>query len=230
MKYGLIGAMDEEVTFFHEHLKDTSVTRYAGITFYEGRFQGKQVVLCKCGVGKVNAAICTQVLIDRYAVKTILFTGVAGALAPDLEVGDVVVSVECMQHDMDVSPLGYPRGIIPYQELSIFPADKQLVQVALEVGEERFHRRIKSGRILSGDQFVANRDTVENLHREMNGICAEMEGASVAQVCAMNGIPYIVIRSMSDKADGSAPDNYAAFTQKAAKNSYQMIEGLLGRL
>ncbi|MEO3947567.1 5'-methylthioadenosine/adenosylhomocysteine nucleosidase [Gorillibacterium sp. CAU 1737] len=228
--FGLIGAMDEEITFFHEHLKEPVISRYAGITFYEGRFQGQQVVLCKCGVGKVNAAICTQVLIDRYAVQAILFTGVAGALAPELEVGDVVVSVECMQHDMDVTPLGYARGIIPYQDLSLFPADERLVQLALEVGEERFQGRIKSGRILSGDQFVASREVVERLYREMKGICAEMEGASVAQVCAMNEIPYVVIRSMSDKADGSAPDNYTAFTQKAAKNSYLMIEGLLEKL
>lgn len=229
-KLGLIGAMAEEIERFHQDMTDVRSTQYAGIDFYEGNFLGMAVVLCKSGVGKVNAAVCTQLLIDRFLVEAVIFTGVAGALHPSLTIGDLVISSECMQHDMDVTALGFDRGVIPYQELSVFPADETLLQLAMECGNELEGRAVVSGRILSGDQFIADRERVAELYEHMQGVCTEMEGAAVAQVCTMNRIPYVVIRSMSDKADGSAHMNFAEFTQLASDNSYGIVEKLVSRL
>jgi len=184
----------------------------------------------KSGVGKVNAAVCTQILIDAFAVDAIIFTGVAGALDPTLDIGDIVVSLDAMHHDMDATALGFPRGTIPFHPASVFAADPALVRIALESGRELYRERIVTGRVLSGDQFVADRETVRRLHEELQGTCTEMEGAAVAQVCAMNGIPFVIVRSMSDKADGSAHINFQQFTAWASERSYRLIERMLQKL
>ncbi|HUC93372.1 MAG TPA: 5'-methylthioadenosine/adenosylhomocysteine nucleosidase [Paenibacillus sp.] len=229
-KIGIMGAMTEEIELLHRHVDAKHKRSKAGIDYVEGTLHGKQVVFCKSGVGKVNAAVCTQVLIDQ-GVDCVLFTGVAGALDPELEVGDIVISTSCMQHDMDVTPLGFPRGVIPFQDRpSDFAADRALVEMAVQAAETLYPGNYRTGKILSGDQFIASRDTVRFLREEMHGTCAEMEGAALAQVCAMNGVPYVVIRSMSDKADGGAPDSFEAFTVRAANRSYAMIEEMLKRM
>lgn len=229
-KIGLIGAMAEEIERIEERLTNEKVSEKAGIRFMEGVFCGKSVVLCRSGVGKVNAAVCTQLLIDQFGVDAIIFTGVAGALDPALDIGDIVISSDCMQHDMDASALGFPRGTIPFADTSVFPADQALVKLAVQAGERQESGRIVCGRVLSGDQFIADRDTVKLLHEQLGGTCTEMEGSAVAQVCAMNGIPYVVIRSMSDKADGSAHVNFAEFTVKAADRSYSIVERMVSSL
>ncbi|MFD0869775.1 5'-methylthioadenosine/S-adenosylhomocysteine nucleosidase [Chlamydia abortus] len=229
-KLGLIGAMEEEIERFHGGMENVVTEERAGIRFASGQFAGMPVVVCKSGVGKVNAAVCTQILIDRYEVDAVVFTGVAGAVNPALNIGDIVVSTECIQHDVDVTALGFERGIIPYQDNSIYQADEKLRQLALDCANELFPGRTVSGRILSGDQFIADRSLVRELHETMDGACTEMEGASVAQVCEMNKIPFVVIRSMSDKADGSAHVNFTEFTRLAADHSYQIVEKLVSRL
>lgn len=229
-KIGLIGAMLEEIELIEAKLENLQVTEKAGIRFMEGSIHGKQVVLCKSGVGKVNAAVCTQVLIDRFGVDAIVFTGVAGALDPALNIGDIVISTDCQQHDVDASPLGFPRGTIPFAEHSVFPADSKLVDIAMVASGIGFEGRAVKGRVLSGDQFIASRDTVKLLHEELQGACTEMEGAAVAQVCTMNSIPFVVIRSMSDKADGSAHVNFAEFTQLAARHSSSIVEEMMKRV
>lgn len=229
-KIGVIGAMKEEIEQFLQHMEQVKVTEKARIQFREGLFHGKPIVLCKSGVGKVNAAVTTQVLIDTYGVDAIVFTGVAGAVDPELNVGDIVISSESMQHDMDVTALGFPIGTIPYEETSVFVADESLRQLAANASEELFPGHVKVGRVLSGDQFIASRDTVSEFYTELQGTCTEMEGASVAQVCAMNGIPHVIIRSMSDKADGSAHVNFAEFTIQASENSYRIVEHMLKQL
>ncbi|WP_409341124.1 5'-methylthioadenosine/adenosylhomocysteine nucleosidase [Paenibacillus sp. MBLB4367] len=226
-KLGLIGAMKEEIELFHEHMEGVREVKHAGITFFEGMFFGQSVVVCKSGVGKVNAAVCTQLLADRFQVDAVIFTGVAGALDPALTIGDIVVSTECMQHDVDVTALGFPRGIIPYQETSVYAAADDLRMLAAAASNKLFAGRAKEGRILSGDQFMADREAVKQLHDQLGGVCVEMEGAAVAQVCAMNEIPYVVIRSMSDKADGSAHVNFAEFTVQASENSYRIVEEIV---
>ncbi|MFC5453156.1 5'-methylthioadenosine/adenosylhomocysteine nucleosidase [Paenibacillus aestuarii] len=229
-KIALIGAMNEEIELLLSHMQDVKETVKAGITFREGQYFGKNVVVCRTGVGKVNAAVTTQILIDHFAVQAVIFTGVAGALDPELNIGDIVVSRECLQHDMDVTALGFKRGVIPYEAKSVFEADAQLVEAAMASGERLFSGKMKKGVVLSGDQFVASRELVAQLHQELGGTCVEMEGASVAQVCSMNGIPYVVIRSMSDKADGSAHVNFAEFTVQASENSYKMVEDMVKHL
>ncbi|CAH1207062.1 5'-methylthioadenosine/S-adenosylhomocysteine nucleosidase [Paenibacillus plantiphilus] len=225
-RVGIIGAMAEEIELLHEYVEKSNVFVKAGITYVEGTLHGREVVFCRSGVGKVNAAVCTQVLIDA-GVDCVLFTGVAGALDPKLNIGDIVISTSCLQHDMDCSPLGYARGQIPFQETSEFLADPKLVELAFKACNLLFPDRHMKGKILSGDQFVASRDVVRQLHEELNGTCTEMEGAALAQVCAMNDIPYVVIRSMSDKADGSAHVNFAEFTAVASVNSHRIIDEMI---
>ncbi|WP_020615399.1 5'-methylthioadenosine/adenosylhomocysteine nucleosidase [Paenibacillus daejeonensis] len=229
MKIGIIGAMNEEIELLHKAVKQERTIEKAGIQLHEGQLGGKTIVYGKSGVGKVNAAVCTQVLIDQ-GVDCVLFTGVAGALDPELEIGDIVISTSALQHDMDVRPLGFARGVIPFQEQSDFQADEQLVSIAEAAGAKLFPGRYRKGKVLSGDQFIASRETVKELHEEMGGVCTEMEGAALAQVCAMNGIPYVVIRSISDKADGSAHVNFPEFTVQAADNSFRIIEDMVERL
>jgi adenosylhomocysteine nucleosidase len=226
-KIGLIGAMAEEIERIEERLDNETVTEKAGITFREGLFYGKPVVLCKSGVGKVNAAVCTQILLDRFGVDAIIFTGVAGALDPSLDIGDIVISTDCQQHDMDASPLGFARGTIPFAETSVFPADPALVALAAEASASLAQGHTVQGRVLSGDQFIADRDTVKLLHEQLGGACTEMEGSAVAQVCAMNGTPFVIIRSMSDKADGSAHVNFSEFAVQSADRSYRIVEHMV---
>jgi adenosylhomocysteine nucleosidase len=226
----IIGAMAEEISLLLDHMENVTTSTAAGIDYHEGQLRGKRVVAVKSGVGKVNAAICTQILIDRYAARKVIFTGVAGALDPSLAIGDIVVSSECMYHDMDVTALGFPLGTIPFESRSVFPSDAELAKLAMDSGAGWFDGRIVQGRILSGDQFVADRGVVRKLREELNGACTEMEGAAVAHVCAMNEVEHVIIRSMSDRADGSAPDNFRQFTERAAANSYRIVEGILDRL
>ncbi|MHA7963682.1 5'-methylthioadenosine/adenosylhomocysteine nucleosidase [Paenibacillus sp. CAU 1782] len=225
-KIGIIGAMEEEIELLHQQVEKASHFVKAGISYYEGLFHGKEVIFCKSGVGKVNAAVCTQVMLDAGATS-VLFTGVAGALDPVLNIGDIVISSSCIQHDVDVTPLGFKRGEIPYQARSEFMADRKLVKLAQDAGDRLFPGRCLVGKVLSGDQFIASRTIVDELYSSFGGACAEMEGAAVAQVCDMNETPYVVIRSMSDKADGSAHVNFAEFTLQASENSFLMIQELV---
>lgn len=228
-RIGIIGAMAEEIELLHQNVKNIKEKTQASVTYYEGTLHGVDVVYCKSGVGKVNAAICTQVLLS-FDVDCVLFTGVAGALDPSLNVGDIVISSSAMQHDVDVSPLGLAKGIIPFQEVSDFPADDALIELAKSAGDALFPDRTLVGRVVSGDQFIANVDKVKELYEQFGGVCAEMEGAAVAQVCAANDIPFIVIRSMSDKADGSADVTYTEFVVTAANNSYAMIDRIVSTI
>jgi adenosylhomocysteine nucleosidase len=227
---GIIGAMDQEIELYKQGLQDRSKTRKAGITFYTGKFQNREIVLCKSGVGKVNASVCTQILIDLFQVKQVIFTGVAGALNPSLSIGDIVVSSDCQQHDMDVTALGFERGEIPFSSQSVFKADEGLVKLAVDASKEIVEGKTMVGRILSGDQFIADRNSVKTLHDEFGGDCTEMEGAAVAQVCAMNEIPFVIVRSMSDQADGSAHVNFAQFTQLASERSFEIVQRMLAAM
>ncbi|MGG4456003.1 5'-methylthioadenosine/adenosylhomocysteine nucleosidase [Brevibacillus porteri] len=228
MRYGIIGAMDEEIALYLEAMQETTTATKAGITYYTGKMEGKDVVLCKSGVGKVNAAVTTQILIDSFQVERVIFTGVAGAVHPELNIGDIVVSTDCIQHDIDVTPLGFEPGQIPFTDQWTWQADAGLMQQAIDAGKElEAGVQVVSGRILSGDQFVANREKVQWLYEQFAAHCTEMEGASVGQVCAMNGVPFVVVRSMSDKADGSAHVNFVEFTKLASQRSYAIVRNML---
>ncbi|WP_078555517.1 5'-methylthioadenosine/adenosylhomocysteine nucleosidase [Bacillus alkalicellulosilyticus] len=230
MKIGIIGAMDEEIALLKEEMIISHEVVYAQITFYEGTYQGRNIVLCKSGVGKVNASITTQLLIDKFLVDNIIFTGVAGALDPDLNVGDVVISTSAMQHDIDASPLGFKKGEIPmFHRSSEFIADEQLVTLA-EKAAAVIKGKTKRGKILSGDQFIADHHLVLSLHEQFQGTCVEMEGAAVAQVAALNEIPFVIIRSISDKANHEAQMSFEEFTVLASTQSHAMVKHIVSQL
>ncbi|MFC0187849.1 5'-methylthioadenosine/adenosylhomocysteine nucleosidase [Fictibacillus aquaticus] len=233
MRIGVIGAMDEEIAFMKEKLDVYGESTQAKIKFYEGTYENKEVVLCKSGVGKVNAAVTTQLLIDRFKVTHIIFTGVAGALHPQLEVGDIVISTSLMQHDIDASALSphFKQGTIPmFEHESEFNASKELVLLAEKAAEQLNGPKVRKGKILSGDQFIADRSIVEKYHAAFSGDCIEMEGSAVAQTCFLNDVPFVVIRSISDKANGEAPASFTEFTKLAAERSSFMAESIIKTL
>ena len=226
-KIAIIGAMVEEIEQFLQLMTIAKHSTHAGIEMIAGQIEGQEVVVCKSGVGKVNAALCTQILISEFAVDAVIMTGVAGAIDLRLNIGDLVISSDCMQHDMDVTELGFGRGIIPFAEHSIFPANEQLVEAALGAAKHEGDALTLHGRILSGDQFIADPQVVSLMREQLNGCCTEMEGAAVAQVCFLNQIPFVIIRSISDRADGSAHANFSEFTSLAAARSSRLVHRIL---
>jgi adenosylhomocysteine nucleosidase len=231
LKIAVIGAMEEEIKLMREHLHIADEREIAKITFYEGSFEGSNVILCKCGVGKVNAAITTQILIDHYSVDAIIFTGVAGALAPELNIGDIVISTSAMYHDIDASALGFAKGTIPmFDHPSDFQADNTLVSIAEKAAGELEHISVSKGRILSGDQFIADAELVKQFESQFGGKCIEMEGAAIAHTAYLNDIPFVIIRSISDKANGEANVNFIEFTKMASEHSSFIVQSMLKKL
>ncbi|WP_337959647.1 5'-methylthioadenosine/adenosylhomocysteine nucleosidase [Anaerobacillus arseniciselenatis] len=228
MKIGIIGAMDEEIKLLKENIEVKEEVVKATITFYVGQLHGKEVVVCKSGVGKVNAAITTQLLINDFSVTNILFTGVAGAVDPKLNIGDIVISKNALQHDLDASALGFKKGEVPmFNYPSLFPADEALVQLAEKGAKKLDNINVVKGTILSGDQFIADHEKVAQLGELFGGSCVEMEGAAVAHVAMLNKIPFVIIRSMSDKANGEANVNFTEFTKLASERSFSIVHSIV---
>ena len=230
-KIGIIGAMDEEIGILRNEMKTKEVKTIADIDFYEGTIENKEVVLVRCGIGKVNAAICTQILISIFDVKTVINIGVAGAIKDTLNILDIVVSTDVQQHDFDVTGFGYKLGQIPGMKKYIFPADEVLIEKALSASKEVLtDNKAVKGKIISGDIFVSNIELKQNLLKNFNGYCAEMEGAAIGHTCYVNNIPFVVIRTMSDKADGSAHYNFKKFVYQAANYSKDIVKIMLGKM
>ncbi|ONI47362.1 5'-methylthioadenosine/S-adenosylhomocysteine nucleosidase, partial [Candidatus Epulonipiscioides saccharophilum] len=189
------------------------------------------IVLVKSGIGKVNAAICAQILIDIFNVDCIINSGVAGALHPDLEIGDVVISSDTVQHDMDTSAFGDPRGTIPRMSNSYFEADKKLVDIAREASKKLLaENKVYVGRVASGDQFISSIEQKTDIYQTFKAYCAEMEGAAIAHTCYLNQVPFVILRAISDKADGSAEVNFVSFTNLAAKNATMIVSEIIKHL
>lgn len=228
---GVIGAMDEEILSLKEKMEIVATKNAVGLTFYIGRFEGKNLVLVKSGIGKVNAAICAQAMIDLYGVDYIIMMGVAGALNEELRVGDIVISTDAVQHDMDTSVLGDPIGTIPRMAESYFKADEELVRLALLSAEEvAKDYRVMTGRIASGDQFICTKEAKAKIRKTVKGDCAEMEGAAVAHACWLNRIPFLIIRAISDTAEEAADISFEEFCVLAAKRSSAIVECMLQKL
>ena len=218
-KLGIIGAMTIEVEALKEQMTDMSTTQKAGMTFYEGKLENLPVVLVVCGVGKVNAALCVQVLCDLFAVTHIVNTGVAGSLCAQLDIGDFVISEKAMYHDFDCSVINpnYKVGQVPGLSVHAFPADKEMVQLAFDAAQQVHSGHARVGTVASGDQFVSNKEQKEKIIANTGAICTEMEGTAIAHAAWKNGVPFVVIRAISDKADDSAQMDYPTFEAIAAK-------------
>lgn len=230
MTIAIIGAMNEEIAYFQRAMTNFTEERKGYHTFYYGTWKNVDIVMAKSGIGKVNAAMTVQKMIDHYHVKKIIFTGVAGATNPILEIGDVVVSTSCQQHDLDASALGFKKGTIPmYEGTSDFLADNQLVETAYTAAKSVLKKgqKVYRGKVVSGDQFIADQKQVKMLHETFDSDCVEMEGAAVAQVAHFNEIPFVVIRSISDKANGDASKNFEIFMKDAAKTSSIIVENMM---
>ncbi|UBV43390.1 5'-methylthioadenosine/adenosylhomocysteine nucleosidase [Deinococcus taeanensis] len=224
----IIGAMDEEIELLLADLHSREDLAFPGVTLHRGTLGGVPVLLTKGGIGKVNAAMTTTYLLMQGATR-VIFTGVAGGVHPELQVGDIVVSTDCVQHDVDVTALGYAAGTVP-GETPTWPADPTLREAALTAAREVPGVRVLDGRVASGDQFIASSEGVQRLWTTFGAACAEMEGAAVAQVCAKAGVPFVVIRSVSDTADHDAQVDYREFMPRVARHAKQVVRGMLAQL
>ncbi len=224
---GIIGSMDVEIEQYLKSSEPKKTTDWNGITFHEVSLFGKNAVIVKSGVGKVFAAMVCERLIDEFNPRAVIFTGVAGALNPDLEIGDVVLSKTCIQHDVDVQALGFLRGAIPYTELREFKADEKLLEIARNT--KLRDNKVIAGRILTGDQFITKKEMSEHkyLTDELHGDAIEMEGGSIAQVCTVDKVPFIIVRTVSDRVDGTAASDFNKFLPVVASNSFSVVKNIL---
>ena len=223
----IIGAMDEEVGVFKSHLESVNQDEWHEFVFYKGKLWGREVVLVKCGIGKVFAAMVTQHLLDTYLPQSVIFTGVAGGLNPRYKIGDVVIAKDTIQHDLEVSVMGYERGQVPGSSYKEFVCDEDLVKRALKADLPK--GKIYLGSILSGDQFISesHRPEFGYLTQELRGDAVEMEGAAVGQVCTVNKVPFVIVRTISDQANGEAPEDYKKFLPKVVNNSTAVVKQIL---
>lgn len=225
---GIIGAMEEEVAILKEKMSDVTVLEKAGMEFYKGTLGGHPAVVVRSGIGKVNAGICTQILADLFQVEAVINTGVAGSLKAEINIGDIVLSTDTMQHDVDAREFGYPLGQIPRMDTLTFQADEALRAAALKVCREvNPEIQVFEGRVASGDQFVADKETKDKIIANTQAYCTEMEGAAIGQAAYLNKIPYLVIRAISDKADDSAHVDYPTFEREAIRHTVNLVENMM---
>ena len=228
MTIGIIGAMEEEVAVLKESMDVEKVVEHASMQFYKGILCGEKVVVVRSGIGKVNAAVCAQVLVDKFNIDILINTGIAGSLDSAIDIGDMVISTDLIEHDMDASIFGDPVGQIPRMDTFSFPADPELVKKAVQANTEA-NPDIKTftGRIVSGDQFVSSSEVKDKLVNLFDAKCTEMEGAAIAHVAYLNKISCVIIRAISDKADNSATMDYPTFEKQAIKHSVKLVRNLL---
>ncbi len=221
MALAIMSAMAEEIEHYLDTCTVDDTRERAGLTIHEGRYCGHELAMVKAGVGKVNAAMCTQVMIDDFDVDAVICTGSAGALHDDLDIGDVVIAEDCVQHDVKVDFLGLPTGQIPFSDLRFFSASNELVRRACEV--DLPGHSIRTGRVCTGDTFIQDEALRTKIREDLEGDCVEMEGAAVGQVCTLNDVPFLLVRAISDRADGSSDVDFQDFLHEAAQSSAQIV-------
>ncbi len=230
-RIAIIGAMDSEIKILLSQMKDVKKEEKASIAFYKGKLENKDVVVFKSGIGKVNAAMGTTIAMEEYNVNKIIFTGVAGATNNNLNITDVVISDYLVQHDYDTTVFGTKKGAVPGSVDTKFSADENLIKIAKNSAEKVLGKnKVYIGTIATGDQFIADKTTVQSLETTFGAWAVEMEGASVAHVANLYRVPVVVIRSISDKADGSAHMNYSDFVTIAADNSAKIVMDMLTQI
>ncbi len=228
-KYGIIGAMESEVRALCNELVNHETVEYAGLSFSTGFLKGKEVVIVKSGIGKVNAALCAQALILKFSVTKIINTGIAGAFAKGLEVFDFVVSTAAVYHDFDTTAFGYKPGQVPGLP-ETFPADEALADTAVTAfGKTEFAKKHKvvKGIVASGDQFISDSAAKRTIQANFDPACVEMEGCAIAQACYLNKVPFVIVRCMSDMADESVEQTYSFNEDVCAAASACLVKKMM---
>lgn len=198
------------------------------MVFCKGKLCGKDVVVVRSGIGKVNAGICAQILVDRFQADMLINTGIAGSLDARIDIGDMVISTDALHHDMDATIFGDAIGQIPRMDTLAFPADEELVRKAAKANEKANPDiRTFTGKVASGDQFISSREAKEKIVENFHPLCVEMEGAGIAQAAYLNKVSYVIIRAISDKADNSATMDYPTFERQAIAHSVRLMKELL---
>ena len=225
-KLGIIGAMQVEVETLLGCMGEKEAREIAGSVFYEGILEGLPVVVVQCGVGKVNAAICAQILCSCYGVTHLVNTGSAGSLCAELDIGDLVVSRDAMYHDFDCGGFGYPIGKVPGMDTVAFPGNEAMITLAYAAAEAVNPGHTRIGRVASGDQFICDKQVKDRIIANTQALCTEMEGAAIAQTAYRNGVPFVILRAISDKADNSAEMDYPTFETIAAHRCAQVTTAM----
>ena len=228
---GIIGAMEEEISNLKSHMQVEEVQTIAGMSFFKGAVKGIELVLVRSGIGKVNAAICTQILASVYGVDTVINTGIAGSLNADIDIGDIVVSTSLVQYDVDARNFGYKLGEIPRMNIVEFPADKYLIDKTQSVFDSlNLGIKLYKGMVATGDKFVSEDSLKAEIISNFHAYCVEMEGAAIAQTAMLNNMACVVIRAISDKADNSANVDYRSFEARAIENMSKISLALVDSL
>ncbi|MCR5670255.1 MAG: 5'-methylthioadenosine/adenosylhomocysteine nucleosidase [Butyrivibrio sp.] len=228
MKIGIIGAMEVEVETLKSKMQVKNIVKKASMEFYEGSIGGTDVVVVRSGICKVNAGICVQILSDIFNVTHVINTGVAGSLDARINIGDIVLSTDAVYHDVDATVFGYKKGEVPQLGTPAFTADKELREKAKKaISVAAPDVNVFEGRVCSGDQFISSSEIKDSIKRDFDGMCTEMEGAAIAQGCFLNNLPFLIIRAISDKADGSDIMDYPEFEKKAAADCANLVLEML---
>ena len=229
-KLGIIGAMAVEVELLKEKMENLTVTNHAGMEFFDGKLEGLDAVVVQCGVGKVNAAMCAQILCSVFGVTHLVNTGIAGSLCAELDIGDLVVSKDAMYHDFDCVHFGYEMGRVPGMDVVAFPADETMIGYACAAAEAVHPGHSKIGRVASGDLFVAEKSAKNRIIEKTGALCTEMEGAAIAQTAYRNKVPFVILRAISDKADDSAEMDYPTFEALSARRCAEVTVNMANQL
>jgi len=229
---GIIGALAIEVEGLQAKMEIADIITIGGMVFYTGEIAGKKVVIARCGVGKVNAAMCAQAMIISFPVTAVINLGAAGAIDNALNIGDVVVATELVHHDVNAGSFGYKPGELPGMQMHTLPADIKLADLAMKAYGTTLEggAKVHHGLIATGDQFIEDAEAKKWILDEFAALCVEMEGAAIAQVCYLNKIPFAAIRAISDKADGSAQATFEEFVVQAAENSTKVVMQMMGEI
>lgn len=227
---GIIGAMDDEVNGLKALIVNPEIKTRASMDFHFGEINNKKVVVVKCGVGKVNAAICTQILIDEYDVSAIINTGAAGSLENKINIGDIVIGDEAIQHDMDSVDFGFPLGQVPFIDTLSFKGDDNLANLAMKCcADAGLDVKVFRGLVVSGDEFVAKKERKDWIKSNFDALCTEMEGAAIAQCAYLNKVPFLILRAISDKADDSASMDFPSFAKMASERNIKILADMIAQ-
>jgi adenosylhomocysteine/aminodeoxyfutalosine nucleosidase len=225
MKIAIMGAMAEEIEPLLEYFEDYKSESVAGNTYYTTKYKGLDLVIAYSKIGKVFASLTASTMIEKFEAKKLLFSGVAGAINPKLNIGDLIVATKLCQHDLDITAFGHPFGYVPHGSVFV-ESDKELLKISKDVAKD-LNIPLQEGIIATGDQFVADEKRKDWISKTFKADALEMEGASVAVVCEALDVPFFVLRAISDSADMDAGFNFEEFLESSAKNSAKFIISML---